>query len=305
MGHGAGVAAAMAARSGGAVQDVPYAALEKKLLAQRQVLSYDAKPKPADEVARDAGPGAAAPRKGKIDAAAVGGVVVDDDDAQLKGVWSPSTHGPYVGSGYVHDRDDYKGKLSATFVPTLPAAGEYEVRVIFPPASNRSTAVPVTVNYAGGSKTIPVNQRELPDGQPAASVGVFRFEAGKTGSVTISNEGTRGHVVVDAGAVRAEGREVTGATLASPCEASGRPMTGPQTRAAVARCHRRSRFLLVGSPARSRPAAPAEQREAARREHGERRRLGDRRRGGGVEPGRSEPRLRQSWPPSSSPPSPQ
>jgi hypothetical protein len=196
MGHGAGVAAAMAAKSGGAVQDVPYPELEKKLLGQGQVLSYDAKPKPADGVAR-AGPDAA-PGRGKIDASAFAGIVVDDDDADMKGVWSPSTHGAYVGSGYVHDRNDYKGKLSATFVPTLPAAGEYEVRLIFPPASNRSTAAPVTVNYAGGSKTVPVNQRELPKGQPAVSLGVFRFEAGKKGSVTISNAGTRGHVVVDA-----------------------------------------------------------------------------------------------------------
>ena len=54
MGHSAGVAAAMALKSGTSVQDVPYAELEKKLLAQRQVLSYEPKAKPVDTVAAEA-----------------------------------------------------------------------------------------------------------------------------------------------------------------------------------------------------------------------------------------------------------
>src|SRR5215218_3212255 len=65
MGHSAGVAAAMAAKSGMAVQDVPYDQLEKKLLAQKQVLSYAAKAKPDAGVA-DAGEPEST-RKGKLD----------------------------------------------------------------------------------------------------------------------------------------------------------------------------------------------------------------------------------------------
>ena len=196
MGHSAGVAAAMAAKGGTPVQDVPYADLEKKLLAQKQILSYASKPKPDAGVA-DAGEPEAT-RKGKLDAAAFEGIVIDDDDAEMTGLWTPGSHAQYLGSGYVHDGNDSKGQLSATFVPDIPAAGEYEVRLIFPPASNRATAVPVTIKHAEGAKTVSVNQRTLPKDQPSVVLGVFRFEAGKAGSVTVSNKDTKGHVVVDA-----------------------------------------------------------------------------------------------------------
>jgi hypothetical protein len=48
IGQGAGVAAALAARQGVAVQDVPYENLRQRLLAQGQVLELPAQP-PVDE----------------------------------------------------------------------------------------------------------------------------------------------------------------------------------------------------------------------------------------------------------------
>src|SRR5687768_4814275 len=196
MGHSAGVAAAMAAKSDTAVQDVPYDQLEKKLLAQKQVLSYAAKPKPDAGVA-DAGEPEPT-KKGKLDPSTFEGIVIDDDDADVTGVWTPGSHAQFLGTGYIHDANDYKGQLSVTFTPEIPVAGDYEVRLIFPPAPNRAPAVPVTINFAGGAKTVPVDQRKLPKDQPSVSLGVFRFEEGKNGSVVVSNKDTKGHVVVDA-----------------------------------------------------------------------------------------------------------
>jgi hypothetical protein len=48
-------------------------------------------------------------------------------------------------------------------------------------------------------KTVMVNQRRAPAIEKAwVSLGIFSFAKGKTGSVTIGNEGVDGHVIVDA-----------------------------------------------------------------------------------------------------------
>ncbi len=128
------------------------------------------------------------------------GLVVDDKEAKLVGTWKPSTFTrPYVGDGYLSDDKSGKGEKSATFTPKLPKAGEYEVFVSYTIGGNRSTKTPVTVQFADGEKTVAVNQTEAPklDGL-FRSVGKYRFEAGTAGSVTISNKGTEGYVIVDA-----------------------------------------------------------------------------------------------------------
>ena len=129
------------------------------------------------------------------------GVVVDDTEAELIGEWKHSVHTPpFVGVSYLHDDKKEKGKKSATFTPDLPVAGVYEVRLSHNSNIRRATNAPVTIKSADGSKTIRINQQD-----PAKfrklfrTLGEFRFEAGKKGSVTISTEGTEGkNVIVDA-----------------------------------------------------------------------------------------------------------
>ena len=59
--------------------------------------------------------------------------------------------------------------------------------------------MPVTVHSAEGEKVITVDQKQKPKGKDGLhTLGVFSFEAGKTGTVTISNTGTHGHVIADA-----------------------------------------------------------------------------------------------------------
>jgi hypothetical protein len=128
------------------------------------------------------------------------GITVDDKDAKLTGMWKASTFvKPYVGEGYIHDDKTGKGEKSATFTPKLPKAGEYEVLISYTTGNTRDKAVPVTVIYDGGEKTLTVDQTQQPkiDGL-FHSLGKFKFRAGSEGSVTISNKGTEGHVIADA-----------------------------------------------------------------------------------------------------------
>jgi len=131
--------------------------------------------------------------------AALIGITVDDTQAKLVGTWKPSTFTkPYVGSGYIHDNKEGKGEKSATFTPTLPRTGDYEVLISYTPGNSRANNVPVKVRYAGGEKIIRVDQTKSPTiDQLFVSLGTFPFTAGTTGSVVITTNGTNGHVIVD------------------------------------------------------------------------------------------------------------
>ena len=73
------------------------------------------------------------------------------------------------------------------------------MRIAYTANPNRATNVPVTINHAGGSDTATVNQRKKPPiSELFVSVGKFRFEKGKGGSVLIANEKTDGYVIIDA-----------------------------------------------------------------------------------------------------------
>ena len=128
------------------------------------------------------------------------GIVLDDDAGEFTGDWvSSSKQAAFVGKSYRHDNNRDQGKKSARFTPDFPATGEYEVRLIYIPTNNRATKVPVTIVSADGGKTVTINEREdvLVNGVPRA-LGVFKFAAGRNGSVTISNSDADGFVVVDA-----------------------------------------------------------------------------------------------------------
>ncbi|MFO0867991.1 MAG: DUF1553 domain-containing protein [Pirellulales bacterium] len=137
---------------------------------------------------------------GAIAPESLAGIVVDDVQARRVGSWKDSSFvRPYVGRGYIHDLDEQKGDKTVTFQPDLPQSGPYEVRLAYTAADNRSPAAPVTVFSADGEKVIRVDQRQTPpiDGL-WISLGAFRFEANGQGFVMVSNEGTTGHVIVDA-----------------------------------------------------------------------------------------------------------
>ena len=129
------------------------------------------------------------------------GIVVDNTDAKLVGLWKHSVHTPpFVGAGYIHDDKKLKGEKSATFSPDLPKSGKYEVRVSHNTNVRRANHVPIIVRHAGGSTTIHIDEGdEAPINKLFRSLGTFEFEQGTSGSVTFTTTGTEGkNVIVDA-----------------------------------------------------------------------------------------------------------
>jgi hypothetical protein len=125
------------------------------------------------------------------------GVVVDDTAAKTAGKWSSGTGLPdFVGSHYLYTGP---GDSSIRFEFKTPKDGKYEVRLWYTPHSNRATNVPVTVESAGEPVTKRINQKDAhPSGAKSTSLGVFEFQAGGTGSVTVTAAGTDGNVCADA-----------------------------------------------------------------------------------------------------------
>ena len=172
----------------------------EKVAAVRK--DYDAKLKKiADEIKKGKAELATAQDQATMrQPAGLAGITVDDNAAKFVGTWKASVFSrPYVGEGYVHDDKSEKGKKSATYTPTLPRAGEYQVLVSYTPNKGRASNIPITVKYDGGEKTVTLDETQAPkvDGlfQP---IGTFRFVAGNQGSVTIGTTGTEGHVIADA-----------------------------------------------------------------------------------------------------------
>ena len=134
----------------------------------------------------------------KPDPKALRGIVVDDVDAKLVGQWKHSVHTPpFVGKSYLHDMKEGKGEKSATFTPDLPKAGLYEVRMSHNSNIRRANGVPVTIRHADGETVVLINEGEhAPIEKLFRSLGTYRFEKGKKGSVTIGTSGTEGKYVI-------------------------------------------------------------------------------------------------------------
>ena len=187
LGQSAATAAAMAIDGQLAVQDVPYAALKARLLADGQVLSkaVDLSKYPAESDDH-----AAAPR--------LPGITVDDSDAQLAGDWTQSQAGKgFVGEGYRHDSKGTKGPMSATFATQFDKAGKHEVFLTIVPNANRASHAKVRIVHAGGQTDRVVNLAKGPADR-LVSLGTFDFTADAAAQVIVSNEGADGYVVIDA-----------------------------------------------------------------------------------------------------------
>lgn len=143
----------------------------------------------------------------------VASYVIDDTAATFVGTWGTATNLPgYYGSGF---RTVGTGTgASATFTPTLSAAGSYEVFMRYPADTNRASNAPVDVNHAGGTTTVTVNQRL--NYNTWVSLGTYTFNAGTAGNVRIRNDGANRGVLADA-------------VKWVPVSSSGTPPTAPST----------------------------------------------------------------------------
>ena len=192
IGQSAGIAAALAAKHNQATQELPYAKLRQRLLAQGQILELPIVAKTP-------------PKPNSIDAKSLSGIVVDDAKAKLTGNWTRSTNfKPYIGRGYIFngksgDKTKGDGTATATFKFMVPKSGTYQVLIAYSSHPTRAKSVPVTVINGSIKKKFTIDQtRPLPTGKRFQDVGNVQLKSGVETAVTISNENTVGFVIVDA-----------------------------------------------------------------------------------------------------------
>lgn len=184
--HSAATAAFLAIKMGVPVQQVDYDTLKARLEADGQVLEHTA---PVSAAVPWIDPSEFVP-----------GVAMDDTEGVTKGRWAVSASASWraIGSGYLHDNDARDGGCQITYAPDISVAGRYEVLISAPRHPNRASNVPVTVQVEGAEPVaIRVSQRGQVGDDPFVSLGVFSLPDGARTTITISNEGTNGFVVVD------------------------------------------------------------------------------------------------------------
>jgi hypothetical protein len=184
LGQAAGTAASLAIDQFALVQQVKYDDLRKALLAGGAVLEFVDHEQESKRRAAEAGNPAM-------------GLILDDLQGQVTGAWLDGKNAATAraGTGYIHDGNTRKGALSIVWEPEIAEPGRYEILVLFPTGAGRAPNVPVTLDV-GGKKT----KREVNENDPtgAVSIGVFDLPKGRQTKITLSNEGTNGHVVADA-----------------------------------------------------------------------------------------------------------
>ncbi len=185
LGQSAATAAVLSMERAIAVQELPYPALQKRLLADKQVLTWI---------------GARPPASRSLAAAKLPGLVFDDGAIVPTGAWSTSSATPgFVGTHYWHDGHEGIGEKSIRFQLTIPDGGTYDVRISYTANANRASNALVVTRHAEGTHETRVNQKRTPPIQNSfLSLGKFRFSPDQPAWVEIRNDDADGHVIADA-----------------------------------------------------------------------------------------------------------
>ncbi|MDM8008522.1 MAG: GerMN domain-containing protein [Phycisphaerae bacterium] len=129
-------------------------------------------------------------------------IVIDNVSATFTGSWATGTSSTdKYGPDYRYATTATSETATATFTPTIQAAGNYDVYCWYPQGTNRSAMAPYTVYWNGGSQTISVNQ-QAGGGQWNLLVTAKPFLPGTSGYVKIGNGTGEVSKVVMADAVR-------------------------------------------------------------------------------------------------------
>ncbi len=124
-------------------------------------------------------------------------IAIDDENAELHGKWESSGNlTGFVGGNYRYSSD---AKATARFPFTVKEAGAYDVRVAWQPHANRAQAATVTVQSAGGEKTLTLDQTKPVSGANGfQSLGKFRFTTNEKDAVLCRVAGAKGTTHIDA-----------------------------------------------------------------------------------------------------------
>lgn len=133
-------------------------------------------------------------------------IIVDDQDPGFRmspaGSWSiaglPTFHGQW-GDTYAHTSTNNSAR-TIEWRPNIPTTATYEVAVWYRSiGSGRPSDAAFTVNHAGGSDMVIVNEQI--NGSTWVVLGDYTFNAGTSGTVTLTNQAEPGKTIV-ADAVR-------------------------------------------------------------------------------------------------------
>ncbi len=190
LGQSAGIAAAMSAKQNLSVQKLPYPALRERLLAQKQVLDLPVLPPLPPEPVIPV----------SIDPKTLPGTVLDDAQAELQGAWSRTANfKPHIGAGYLHDNQRADGRSTAIFRFKAPATGRYDLKMAYSAHETRAKKVPVTIQSGTQKTQLTADQTlPLPKGEAFRSIGAVNLTGDAETTITISNTGTEGFVILDA-----------------------------------------------------------------------------------------------------------
>jgi RHS repeat-associated protein len=144
-------------------------------------------------------------------------VVADNLSGSFSGTWPTSTSvGGYYAANYQHHVAG-TGVDSFTWTLNVPSAGTYEAYARWTQHPNRASNAKYTVNHAGGSDIVNVNQ-ELGGGSWQL-LGTYSFNAGAT-TVSLSDEAD-GYVIADAVMLVPPGASPNTATWSATIPTSG------------------------------------------------------------------------------------
>lgn len=113
-------------------------------------------------------------------------IIVDDEDSDctLSG-WIRSSSVAGWNDSYVYKNG--VGSSTATWAPTFPRSGPYDVSLYYVSGANRTVGAPFTINCATGASLISVNQQTHGSAWYLIGSGL-QFTAGKSGNVTLTNQ---------------------------------------------------------------------------------------------------------------------
>ena len=110
-------------------------------------------------------------------------LIIDNPQAQLTGSWTIPVSAPdQFGTDYLAKAQG-PGTGSASFIPTIPISGVYQVYEWHPGFGNHTAAAPYFIDYSGGSEAVFVNQQF--SGGRWNLIGTHSFAAGTAGRVRI------------------------------------------------------------------------------------------------------------------------
>jgi hypothetical protein len=128
-------------------------------------------------------------------------MILDNRDPEpfvtLVGGWASSIlFGGFYGINYLDDLNAGKGTKSATFRPSVPEAGVYQVFLRWTARSNRANNTPVTITTATQTNTVFINQKL--NNNIWVSIGNYSMTNDNSATIEIRNDGTTERVIVDA-----------------------------------------------------------------------------------------------------------